>query len=162
MEMERRSGLRKPVDVDVVIDNQPLCLLRGTIDDIAIGGLFVKTGGGLDVQSRVELVLMLRHNGTTQVYRLPALVVRVTDDGAGLKLDEYDLNAFRVLVALLIENSKRAAAASTPQLRVRDEFDAHDFSHATGHGSKPSPSRDSMRNLSPYIGESDNQLKVPS
>lgn len=111
MGTERRWGARKPVEVDVVIDNQPLCLMRGRIGNISIGGLFVQTAGGaLHENAKVELVLLLQEDGTTRVYRMPALVVRVTPDGAGFMFDQYDVNAFRTLVALVLDRQKRTAA----------------------------------------------------
>lgn len=111
MGMERRWGARKRIEVDVVIDNQPLCLLRGRIGNISIGGLFVQTtaASGLNANAKVELVLLLQEQGGTRVYRMPALVVRVTPDGAGFMFDQYDVNAFRTLVALVLDRQKRAA-----------------------------------------------------
>lgn len=111
MGMERRWGARKPVEVDVVIDNQPLCLLRGRIGNISIGGLFVETAAAsLHANAKVELVLLLQEQGGTRVYRMPALVVRVAGNGAGFMFDQYDVNAFRTLVALVLDRQKRAAA----------------------------------------------------
>jgi hypothetical protein len=110
MGTERRWGARKPIEVDVVIDNQPLCLLHGRIGNISIGGLFVETASvGLHTNSKVELVLLLQEQGGTRVYRMPALVVRVAGNGAGFMFDEYDVNAFRTLVALVLDRQKRAA-----------------------------------------------------
>lgn len=107
--MERRWGLRKSIEVDVVIDNQPTCLIRGRIGNVSIGGLFVRTEQtNLTMNSQVELVLMLQQEGGTQVYRLPAMVVRLTPQGAGLMFDQYDVDAFRTLVALLLAKQRAA------------------------------------------------------
>lgn len=115
MGTERRWGARKAVEVDVVIDNQPLCLLRGRIGNISIGGLFVRTAGSaLHENAKVELVLLLQEQGGTRVYRMPALVVRVTPEGAGFMFDQYDVNAFRTLVALVLDRQKRAASLEAP------------------------------------------------
>ena len=115
--MERRWGLRKPIQVDVVIDNQPTCLVRGQIGDVSIGGLFVRTEPDrLRMNSQVELVLMLQQGEGTQVYRMPAMVVRLTSNGAGLMFDQYDVNAFRTLVVLLL--AKQKAAADAPKSRA--------------------------------------------
>ncbi len=124
MEMERRWGVRKPVTVDVVVDNQPACLLRAQIGDISIGGLFVRTEAPqtLHRHARVELVLMPQQNGATRVYRLPATVVRLSTDGAGLMFDEYDLSAFRTLVLLLFGDKK--LAATRPASAMSDDSNA--------------------------------------
>lgn len=115
--MERRWGMRKAIEVDVVIDNQPACLLRGRIGNVSIGGLYVRTEpGSLSKDSQVELVLMLQQDNGTRVYRMHAMVVRLTHDGAGLMFDQYDVNAFRALVVLLLAQKK--AAASVTQDRV--------------------------------------------
>ncbi|HEY3487025.1 MAG TPA: PilZ domain-containing protein [Gammaproteobacteria bacterium] len=113
MGMDRRWGMRKPVSVDVVIDNLPSNLLRGHIGNISIGGLFVKTAPmPLRVNAPVELVLLLEDDDGTRVYRLPAVVVRLTPEGAGLMFDQYDVNAFRTLVVLLLEQQRISATAN--------------------------------------------------
>lgn len=112
MTMERRGGMRKSLEIDVVIDNQPACLLQGRIGNVSIGGLFVQTeAASLTANTQVELVLMLQREDGTQVYRMPAMVVRVTPRGAGLMFDQYDVNAFRALVVLLLTRQKAAASA---------------------------------------------------
>jgi hypothetical protein len=111
--MERRWGLRKAIEVDVVIDNQPSSLLRGQIGNVSTGGLFVRTEPkSLQKNAQVELVLMLQQDSGTRVYRMPAMVVRLTHEGAGLMFDEYDVNAFRTLVVLLLARQKAAAVSS--------------------------------------------------
>lgn len=114
--MDRRWGMRKPVGIDVVIDNHPSCLLRGRIGNVSVGGLFVQTEAtNLNPNSRVEIVLMLQKDNGTSVYRMPAMVVRLTPSGAGLRFDEYDVNAFRALVMLLLaQRQTSTATARTP------------------------------------------------
>lgn len=110
--MERRWGMRKAVEIDVVIDNQPESLLRGQIGNVSVGGLYVRTEPrNLSKDSQVELVLMLQQDSGTRVYRMAAMVVRLTHEGAGLMFDQYDVNAFRALVGLLLARQKASAAA---------------------------------------------------
>jgi hypothetical protein len=112
--MERRWGTRKAMEVDVVIDNQPAGILRGRIGNVGVGGLFVRTAPTtLSKNAQVELVLMLRQESGTRVYRMPALVARLTPEGAGLMFDQYDVDAFRALVVLLLNRQRRAAADAT-------------------------------------------------
>lgn len=112
--MERRWGARKAVDVEVVVDNQPACLRRGTIGDVSIGGLFVRMEpDGLTPESPIELVLLLQQDGGMQVYRMPAVVARVAPDGAGLRFDQYDVGTFRTLVMLLLALKRGGATGST-------------------------------------------------
>jgi hypothetical protein len=111
MGMERRWGVRRPVEVDAWIDCQPACLLEGQISNISIGGLYVRTNAsGLRLNAPVELVLTLDDEHETRVYRLPAVVVRLNEDGAGLMFDQYDVNAFRTLVVLLLERQRAIVA----------------------------------------------------
>ncbi|MFL6650130.1 MAG: PilZ domain-containing protein [Sulfurifustaceae bacterium] len=111
--MDRRWGMRKPVGVDVVIDNQPSCLLPGRIGNVSVGGLFVQTeAASLNPNARVEIVLMLQQGNGTSVYRMPAMVVRLTPNGAGLRFDEYDVNAFRALVVLLLAERRTSTSAA--------------------------------------------------
>src|SRR5690554_764782 len=88
--MERRWGIRKSVDVEVVIDCQRRGLLRGRLGNVSVGGLFVRTEPSvLTRNTHVEVVLMLQHADGTRVYRMPALVVRLSPNGVGLMLDQY-------------------------------------------------------------------------
>lgn len=122
MATDRRWGIRKPVEVDVVIDNQPACLLQGRIGNVSVGGLFVRTEpGGLVMNTAIELVLMLQQENGMRVYRMPAVVARITRDGAGLRFDQYDVGAFRTLVVLLLA-CRRGAAPGGP---TRAKFRAH-------------------------------------
>lgn len=119
MRTERRWGLRKSVQADVLIDNQPASLLRGRISDVSVGGLYVSTiPAALAPNSRVELVFMRQVQGVTRVYRLSAMVVRRGTEGVGLLINHYDLDAFRALVALLLEQTGSWSAASGKQQPV--------------------------------------------
>lgn len=112
--MERRWGARKPVEVDVVVDNQPAGLRRGTIGDVSIGGLFVRMAPeGLSPDAPIELVLLVQQEGGMQVYRMPAVVARLAPDGAGLRFDHYDVGTFRTLVMLLLALKRGAAPGAT-------------------------------------------------
>lgn len=158
MDTERRWGARKPIEVDVVIDNQPLSLLHGRIGNISIGGLFVETASvGLHTNAKVELVLLLQEQGGTRVYRMPALVVRVTGSGAGFMFDQYDVNAFRTLVALVLDRQKRAATLAPLETRNAvlpgrnsdpDREDTEESRQAIAAGS--------VADESPHRGESTN------
>jgi len=140
MRTERRWGLRKAVDVDVVIDNQPACLLHGRIGNISIGGLYVRTTpNALNTNAPVELVLLLHEDGGTRVYRMPAIVVRLTDDGAGLIFDRYNIDAFRTLVFLLRDSrafgTRRAkTAARTKQPMVPNQSISESGARGVGTG----------------------------
>jgi len=138
MTTERRWGTRKTIEVDVVIDNQPSSLLQGRIGNVSVGGLFVKTETArLATNTQVELVLMLQCEDGTRVYRMPAMVVRVAPNGAGLMFDQYDVNAFRALVVLLL--SRRGAAASAQVTGVSARFRPNWFQRSSEGGVSAAP-----------------------
>jgi len=112
MRTERRSGLRKVVTADVVIDNQPAGLARGHIANVSVGGLFIHTADAApELRSHVELVLLRQTGAGTRVYRIPTTVVRTaTNEGIGLMVNHYDLDTFRSLVALLLDSNPPADA----------------------------------------------------
>lgn len=116
--MERRWGTRKSVEVDVVIDNQPAGLRRGRIGNVSAGGVFVRIDPeGLATKTPVELLLQLHDNGT-RVHRMPAIVARLTPSGAGFTFDQYNVEAFRALVVLLLATQLPAAGARRRRIRL--------------------------------------------
>ena len=70
------------------------CLLR----EIGIDGAFVETGEfHLKKGADVDLVLKIR-NGIKRTHcRVPAKVVRTTEEGAALSFDNLDENIYRIL-----------------------------------------------------------------
>lgn len=109
MPMERRWGSRKSLEADVVIADEPRQVLPGRIGNISMGGVFVETDSvGLRNNSQIEVVLRSRDDGT-RVYRVPAMVVRITANGAGLMFDQYNVEAFRALVSLVLHQHPTTA-----------------------------------------------------
>lgn len=98
---ERRSALRIPVSLEAVLYHNSLMLHDCIIRDISADGLFVSTGGQrLPDGAQVDLVLTaVADPGRRQ--RVGAEVVRVTDDGVGLRLKYGDPVQVRALVDML-------------------------------------------------------------
>jgi hypothetical protein len=108
--MERRSGLRKAMSMDVVVDSHRGNCVRGKIDNVGFGGLYLQIDTGeLSKNAPVELAVVLHQESGPRLYRMHAFVARITPNGAGLTFDEYDVAAFRALVILLL--AQRAGAA---------------------------------------------------
>jgi PilZ domain-containing protein len=108
--MERRAGTRKAMDVEVTIDSAHCRAVRGKIGNVGFGGLFVQLeAGGLREDARVEILVVLSQETGSRLYRMPAVVARITQNGAGLIFDEYDVTAFRTLVLLLLARQKAVA-----------------------------------------------------
>lgn len=128
MRAERRWNLRKPVTADVVIDNQPIGLMRGRITNVSVGGLYVHTGPLTPApQAHVELVLLRQAESGTRVFRIPTMVVRTANQGVGLVIHQYDLDSFRTLVALLLDPNfpppEAAPTASVPDANTNPADD---------------------------------------
>lgn len=98
---ERRGTRRIPVSLRAVLYYNSLMLPECVIRDISADGVFVATGGRyLPDRARVDLALVMAHPGV-QAQRLDAEVVRLTDDGVGLRLQQSDPVRFRAFVDTL-------------------------------------------------------------
>lgn len=110
MGMEHRCGTRRAIDAGVIVDCRPSGLARGHIRNISAGGLYVKMRPlrGLS-NDRVKVIFVRHDQGVCRVYRLPAVVIRWTRDGAGLMFNELTSNAFYALLAILLAEERRGA-----------------------------------------------------
>lgn len=119
--MEHRCGTRRQIDADVIVDCRPQGLVHGRIRNISVGGLFVKMRPmpGLP-NDRVKVVFVRRERGVSRIYRLPAVVMRWSREGAGLMFSELTPNAFYALLAILLAEEQRErerAARASPGAR---------------------------------------------
>ncbi len=110
MGMEHRCGARRAIDAGVIIDSRPAGLVRGRIRNISVGGLYVKMRPAPGMTSdRVKIVFVRRDRGVCRIYRMPAVIVRWTRDGAGLMFSELSSNSFYALLAILLAEERRSA-----------------------------------------------------
>src|SRR5437762_3005929 len=113
--MERRSGLRKAIDMEVVLDSPRDRGLRGKIGNVGFGGLYVQLESGqLSKDAPVEIAILLQQESGPRVYRIRAFVARLAPNGAGLVFDEYDVTAFRALVLLLLTRQREMSGVTHP------------------------------------------------
>jgi hypothetical protein len=113
--MEQRSGKRRAIDAQVVIDCRPTALTRGRIKNVSVGGMYIKMRPLRGLRNdHVKLVLVRRENGVSRIYRLPAVVIRWTRDGAGLMFSELTPNAFYALLAILLADEQQRAGHRSP------------------------------------------------
>lgn len=100
--MEHRWNPRNPIEVDVVIYHQQLGKMRGTGRNICLEGMFVEMDARkLHRNAFVDLVVALRIGSQSILYRLRALVVHLTEMGAGFMFRDFDINFFRYLQRML-------------------------------------------------------------
>lgn len=114
MGMEHRCGTRRSIDAGVIVDCRPGALVRGRVQNISVGGLYVKMRpvGGI-ANDRVYIVFIRRDRGVTRVYRIPAVIIRWTRDGAGLMFSELTSNSFYALLAILLAEERRLAGKAS-------------------------------------------------
>lgn len=99
---ERRWCARKAIELDVALYYDRLGLLSCRTLDMSMEGMFVNTGRIiLSAFTKVHAVLT-HHNGTaSQQLRLPAKIVRVSSEGAGLQFHNFDSDTYYFLRELL-------------------------------------------------------------
>ena len=108
MGMEHRCGTRRGIDAGVIVDCRPGGLVRGRIQNISVGGLFVKMRPLPRLANdRVKVVFVRREGRICRLYRMPAVVIRWSRDGAGLMFSELSPNAFYALLAILLAEEQR-------------------------------------------------------
>lgn len=102
---DHRWSTRRPVDLDVTLQSDGHKPIVGRAHDISIGGMFVKTEAHqpitLTTDSSVILGFSMDHDEGTMHYRVPARVVRIALDGAGLMFEDYDAATLRSLRKVL-------------------------------------------------------------
>lgn len=95
---DRRLGARRTASVKALVTHDRAGLTKCLLREIGIDGAFVETGEyHLRKGADVDLVLKIRNGNKRTHCRVPARVVRITDDGAALSFDDLDENVYRIL-----------------------------------------------------------------
>lgn len=109
--MDNRWSNRKDLEVGVDIYQQGDKLASGISKDIGLGGAYlegVRTDRDVNIDTDVELVFHLVDGSYDVKYTVHARVVRVDEDGIGLKFQDFDTGVFRSLQQIM--TYKTAAA----------------------------------------------------
>lgn len=109
-----RCNERQTSDHSVLISAHPHGLRQARIRDVSSSGLFVELppSASLSNSTYVELIFVRPAIQISRVLRIPALVVRTTQSGAGLMFLDSNLAAFRILLTQLLAEKKPAAQSS--------------------------------------------------
>jgi len=109
-----RWNERQPSDHSVLISARPHGLRQARIRDVSSSGLFVELppSAPLTDNMHVELIFVRSADRVSRILRVPALVVRTTQSGAGLMFLDANLAAFRTLLTQLLAEKKPAAQSS--------------------------------------------------
>jgi hypothetical protein len=101
--MENRWSDRRQLrlNVDVFRDGQKVCTCQSR--DVGLGGAFLDMNetAAMTPEDNIELVVHLLSGQTPIKHSLPARIVRVTDEGVGLKFHEFDTSVFRSLQEIM-------------------------------------------------------------
>ena len=86
---ERRFNERLPIEVSAVI-NYDMHAVIGTVRDISANGCFIEADPAeLPLRNTLELAMSVQtRSGETRYYRLPVVIRRVTENGAGVSFNE--------------------------------------------------------------------------
>lgn len=101
--MENRWSDRRELqlDVDVFRDGAKVCSCQSR--DVGLGGAFLdmQSSEPLAEDENLELVFHLMSETNPIKHNLHAKVVRVTNDGVGLKFHDFDTSVFRSLQEIM-------------------------------------------------------------
>lgn len=101
-EQDRRWSARKSVTLNVAIYYNRLGLLPCKTMDMSMEGMFVNTGRiTLSTNAKVDAVLTSHYGAESQQLRLPAKIVRVNAEGAGLRFHSFDSDTYYCLREIL-------------------------------------------------------------
>jgi PilZ domain len=93
-----RALPRQPLAFDVKLLVSGQFPFRGKTRDVSLGGLFVETSAWcLPIPTEVHLALALPVAGATRHYRVPARMVRQTENGAGLTFTDVGIDTLHAL-----------------------------------------------------------------
>lgn len=98
---ERRAAQRVPVSLEAVLYYNALMLPECQVSDLSLEGAFIATGGHfLPDQALLDLAFSVQTAGNPPL-RVTAQVVRSTEAGVGVRLQQLDSASLRKLVETL-------------------------------------------------------------
>lgn len=117
--MEHRWSRRCARRGDVMLGHLQHGLVRGALDNISLGGMFVETRSDLFRKNAPVVVSFeLERAGGKQRYRLPAMVARTAGHGIGLMFLDTPLHTLRSLREILYgDGAQPATFISSPESR---------------------------------------------
>jgi hypothetical protein len=97
---ERRNSGRVPVAVDAIVYYNSLLLTDCRIRNLSTGGAFIVTGGTF-IPDRALIDLSLNVPAAGAPLRLSAQVMRSTEEGVGVQLQDVNSATLRQLIQTL-------------------------------------------------------------
>ena len=119
--MENRWSDRRGLELGVEVYQAGDKLMTCRSKDIGLGGTYLMVSSddvdvedhqfALDADSDVELVFHINDGSLDTKYYLHAKVIRVSENGIGLKFHDFDTSVFRSLQELLNYKGKQQATS---------------------------------------------------
>ncbi len=99
---DRRLSPRRVTSVKAMVAHHSVGLTKCKLVEIGIDGALIETGD-LDLRkgADADLVLKIRRGNKLTHCRVPAKVVRLTKNGAGLAFDNLDEAIYRILLEIV-------------------------------------------------------------
>lgn len=97
---ERRASRRVPVELGVVLYYNSLMLPECQLRDLTSDGAFIRTGGQF-LPDRAQLDLAISVSDDVVPQRFTAQVMRCTEEGVGVRLDNTNSTTVRRLIETL-------------------------------------------------------------
>jgi len=101
--MDQRWNPRQPLVLDLTLHHNGQMPLAAVTRDVSICGTFVVTTTPIKpaLNSQVYVVFTHRADGMPSRYRLPARVIRLEQDGAGLMFSDFSADTIQTLRKIL-------------------------------------------------------------
>lgn len=97
MEPDARKTARAPTKLEVAITSELSGVVRGTVEDVSTGGLFVACRERLPVGSLCELALHMTSDEGDVYLEAAGRVAHVEAHGMGIQIVELDFDHYELL-----------------------------------------------------------------
>lgn len=101
MDSDKRTNPRQAVEFDAVLNYESHAVIC-TVRDISVGGAFLETDPSeLPITPQVEISMSIPTREGVRFHRMPVLIRRVSDRGAGISFSHVDQDAYFSLTDLV-------------------------------------------------------------
>jgi hypothetical protein len=102
MNTEKRTSIRKRISLNVLINHDLAYSKRWKIRDLSLSGALLEISNEEFLPGTpIEAVILMKEHEQSDLYRLPAEVVRINREGLALRFGSYDNKTYTALVNLL-------------------------------------------------------------
>lgn len=102
MNTEKRTSIRKRISLNVLINHDLAYSKRWKIRDLSLSGALLEISNDEFLPGTpIEAVILMKEQEQSDLYRLPAEVVRMNREGLALRFGNYDNKTYTALVNLL-------------------------------------------------------------